>query len=129
MYHTTGLTRDQIVDLCARAQTVNDAARDDEKATWPPILGLFKSVVATLTYLRRNRVQAEIGEAFNVSQSTISRAIQAVTLLLGDVLARYVPTADELDEQTQYLVDGTLLPCCLGHRTQNCTPANTRPPA
>jgi Helix-turn-helix of DDE superfamily endonuclease len=27
-------------------------------------------VVVTLTYLRRNRVQAEIGEAFNVSQST-----------------------------------------------------------
>ena len=111
MYHTTGLTRDQIVDLCARAQTVNDASRDDKKTTWPPILGLFKSVVVTLTYLRRNRVQAEIGEAFNVSQSTISRAIQAVTLLLGDVLAQYVPTADELDEQTQYLVDGTLLPC------------------
>ena len=111
MYHTTGLTRDQIVDLCARAQAVNDAARDGDKVTWPPILGLFKSVVVTLTYLRRNRVQAEIGEAFNVSQSTISRAIQAVTLLLGDVLAGYVPTADELDEQTQYLVDGTLLPC------------------
>ncbi|MBV9163515.1 MAG: transposase family protein, partial [Pseudonocardiales bacterium] len=90
---------------------MNDAARDDEKATWPPILGLFKSVVVTLTYLRRNRVQAEIGEAFNVSQSTISRAIQAVTLLLSDVLAEYVPTADELDEQAQYLVDGTLLPC------------------
>src|SRR3954453_22910490 len=110
MYHTTGLTRDQIADLCARAQ-VHDAARNDKKATWPPILGLFKSVVVTLTYLRRNRVQAEIGEAFNVSQSTISRAIQAVTLLLGDVLAGYVPTADELDERTQYLVDGTLLPC------------------
>ena len=127
MYHTTGLTRDQIVDLRARAQTVNDAARDDEKATWPPILGLFKSVVVTLTYLRR--VQAEIGEAFNVSQSTISRAIQAVTLLLGKMLAEYVPTADELDEQTQYLVDGMLLPCWSWARTQSCTPANTRPPA
>ena len=115
------------MDLCARAQTVNDASRDDKKTTWPPILGLFKSVVVTLTYLRRNRVQAEIGEAFNVSQSTISRAIQAVTLLLGDVLARYVPTADELDEQTQCLVDGMLLPCwsC----TPNYIPANTRPSA
>ena len=99
------------MDLCARAQAVNDGARDGEKITWPPILGLFKSVVVTLTYLRRNRVQADIGEAFNVSQSTISRAIQAVTLLLGEALAGYVPTADELDEQTQYLVDGTLLPC------------------
>ena len=86
----------------------DDAARDDKKATWPPILGSFKSVVVTLTYLRRNRAQAEIGEAFNVSQSTISRAIQAVTPLLGDVLAEYVPTADELDAQTQYLVDGAV---------------------
>ena len=92
------------------------------------ILGLFKSVVVTLTCLRRNRAQAEIG-AFNVSQSTISRAIQAVTLLLGEVLAGYIPTADELDEQTQYLVDGMLLPCWSWARTQSCTPANTRPPA
>ena len=73
MYHTTGLTRDQIVDLCARAQTANDAARDDKKATWPPILGLFKSVMVTLTYLRRNRAQAEIGEAFNENRSQRGR--------------------------------------------------------
>lgn len=99
------------MNLCARAHAVNDTAQDGEKVTWPPILGLFKSVVVTLTYLRRNRVQAEIGEAFNVSQSTISRAIQAVTLLLGEVLVGYIPTADKLDAQTQYLVDGTLLPC------------------
>jgi len=111
MYHTTGLTRDQIVNLCARAHAVNDTAQDGEKVTWPPILGLFKSVVVTLTYLRRNRFKRKIGEAFNVSQSTISRAIQAVTLLLGEVLVGYIPTADKLDAQTQYLVDGTLLPC------------------
>src|SRR3954467_4267415 len=110
MYHTTGLTRDQIADLCARAQ-VHDAARNDKKATWPPILGLFKSVVVTLTYLRRNRVQAEIGEAFDVSQSTISRAIAALTGLVARAVRSYVPTADELDDRTQYLVDGTLLPC------------------
>lgn len=90
---------------------MNDAARDGEKATWPPIVGLFQSVVVTLTYLRGNRVKLKSGEAFNVSQSTISRAIKAVTLLLGDVLADYVPMADDVDAQTQYLVDGTLLPC------------------
>jgi hypothetical protein len=72
---------------------------------------LFKSVVVTLTYLRRNRVQAEIAETFEVSQPTISRAITTVTPLLGDVLGRYVPTADELDARTQYIVDGSLLPC------------------
>lgn len=40
------------------------ANRQEMGEAWPPILGLFKSVVVTLTYLRRNRVQAEIGEAF-----------------------------------------------------------------
>ncbi|MBV9013401.1 MAG: transposase family protein, partial [Pseudonocardiales bacterium] len=72
---------------------------------------MFKSVVVTLTYLRRNRVQAEIGETFGVSQFTISRAIAAITTLLGKALRPFVPTADELDDKTQYVVDGTLLPC------------------
>jgi hypothetical protein len=27
------------------------------------------------------------------------------------VLLEYVPTADDLDEEAQYFVDGTLLPC------------------
>jgi hypothetical protein len=111
MYHTTGLTGDEITELCAQAHAVNEAAPDSEKVKWPPILGLFKPVVVTLTYLRRNRVQAEIGESSGISQSTVSRAITALTPLLGKVLHKYVPTADELDEHTQYIVDGTLLPC------------------
>src|SRR6266542_5392839 len=109
MYHTTGLTKDEIVDLCARVTGVNRI--EDRAVKWPPILGLFKSVVVTLTYLRRNRVQAEIGESFGVSQPTISRAIKVTTPLIETALAGFVPTADELDEGTQYIVDGTLLPC------------------
>jgi hypothetical protein len=30
---------------------------------------------------------------------------------LGKILRKYVPTADELHDLTQYIVDGTLLPC------------------
>jgi len=82
-----------------------------EKRSWPPILGLFRSVVVALTYLRRNRVQAELAETYMVSQSTISRAVTGVTPLLGKVAEDYIPTADELDHRTQYVVDGTLLPC------------------
>ena len=67
--------------------------------------------MVTLTYLRRNRVQAEIGETFDVSQPAISRAITAITGLLERALRKYVPTADELDDRKQYVVDGTLLPC------------------
>ena len=67
-------------------------------------------MVITLTSLRRNRVQTQISESFEVSQSTASRAITALTPLLGKVLHTYVPTADELEENTHYIVDGTLLP-------------------
>ena len=90
---------------------VNEAAAESEKVTWPPILGLFTSVVVTLTYLRRNRIQAEIGESYKVSQSTVSRAVTALTPLLGATLAPYVPVAEDLSSQVHYIVDGTLLPC------------------
>lgn len=65
----------------------------------------------TLKYLRRNRVQAEVAEDYGVSQPTISRAISAITPLLVQALLAYVPTADDLDENAQHFVDGTLLPC------------------
>lgn len=90
---------------------INPAAADPADNRWPPSLGLFNSVVITLTYMRRNRVQEELAETYGTSQSTVSRAISAITLLIKKVLAPYVPTADELDGQCQYLVDGTLLPC------------------
>jgi Helix-turn-helix of DDE superfamily endonuclease len=129
MYHTTGFTRDQVDELCAQVRAANEVTAEPEKVTWPPILGLFKSVVVTLTYLRRNRVQAEIGEAFGVSQPTISRAITAMTPLLEEALRPFVPTADELDDKTQYVVDGTLLPCWSWASHPNCTRASTTLPA
>ena len=107
MYSTTGFSREDIVDLCAMIH----AEATDRRPPWPPILGLLKSVTVALTYMRRNRVQAELAETFGVSQPTISRAITRMTPLLGEVLRAYVPTADELDGRTQYIVDGTLLPC------------------
>jgi DDE superfamily endonuclease/Helix-turn-helix of DDE superfamily endonuclease len=108
MYNSTGFTRNEITDLCAmiRSEELEPGINH-----WPPILGLFRSVTVTLTYMRRNRVQAELAETYGVSQPTISRAITGVTPLLGKVLRDYVPTADDLDERTQYIVDGTLLPC------------------
>lgn len=108
MYHTTGFSREQITDLCVLLQ--QSSAREG-KRFWPPKLGLFKSVVVVLTYMRRNRVQVELAETFDVSQPTVSRAITGLTPVLGALLAEYVPTADDLDETAQYIVDGTLLPC------------------
>src|SRR5918997_6988867 len=108
MDHTTGFTKDEIVDLCVMVQSTE---LDPDVNHWAPILGLFKSVVVALAYLRRNRVQAELAESFGVSQSTISRAVTGLTPLLSSVLVDVVPTAEDLDPHTQYIVDGTLLPC------------------
>ncbi|HEY2261333.1 MAG TPA: transposase family protein, partial [Streptosporangiaceae bacterium] len=108
MHHTTGFDREEIIDLCIRINSVQPGAGSP---SWPPCLGLFKSVVAALTYMRHNRTQAEIGESFGVSQPTISRAISAVTPLVPEATREFVPTADDLDPDAQYILDGTLLPC------------------
>lgn len=112
MYHTTGFSKDEIVDLCAM---IHQAAPGKQDRSWPPILGLFRSVVVTLTYLRRNHVQAELAEYHGVSQPTISRAITALTPILANLLVDWVPVAEDLDPQGQYIVDGTLLPCWSWH--------------
>ena len=104
MHLTTGLSRDRIVELCELIHRHGG----DEGRNRPPVLGLFKSVVVTLAYLRRNRVQQELAETYGVSQPTISRAITAITPLLGESLADWVPTAEDLDDHTPYVVDGTV---------------------
>ena len=111
MYYTTGFSRCEIEDLCALILEFQSSAPPAERRNWPPILGLGNSLVVTLTYLRRNRVQWELAETYGVSQSTISRAITVITPLLARALARFVPIAEDLVAGRQYLVDGTLLPC------------------
>jgi hypothetical protein len=108
MYYTTGFTNAGITELCTRIEAHGFSP---SMRKWPPVLGLRGALKVTLTYLRRNRVQAEIAETFGVSQPTISRAISAITPMLMTVLLEYVPTADELDARGCYVVDGTLLPC------------------
>ena len=108
VHHTTGFDREEIIDLCIR---INSVQPGPGSPNWPPCLGLFKSVVATLTYMRHNRTQAEIGESLGVSQPTISRAISAITPIVPEATREFVPTADDLDPDAQYILDGTLLPC------------------
>ena len=81
MNHITGLARDEVIDLCV---LINSTDREPSALKWPPILGLFRSVMVTLTYMRHNRTQAEIGESFGVSQPTISRAIKVITPLIAE---------------------------------------------
>ena len=111
MYYTTGFSRREIEDLCGLITELRASVPEADRREWPPILGLGNSVVITLTYLRRNRVQWELAETYGVSQSTVSRAITTVTPLLARAWARYMPSAEELRPGRQYIVDGTLLPC------------------
>ena len=111
MYYTTGFSRCEIQDLCVLIEEIQYSIPEANRRDWPPILTLGNSVVITLTYLRRNRVQWELAETYGVSQATVSRAITSITPLLARALARYVPTAEELRSDRQYIVDGTLLPC------------------
>ena len=108
MYFTTGLDEDQLIDLCVRIASLD--VPDDEK-NWPDSLGLLNSVIATLKYKRHNATQAEIGEWFGVSQSTVSRAVSTTPPLKAKATQAFVPTAEDLDPDAQYFIDGTLLPC------------------
>src|SRR5256884_9338703 len=108
MYHTTGFTKAEITELCARIEARELPPR---MRRWPPVPGLRNALTVTLAYLRRNRVQAEIAENYGVSHPTISRAIAAITPLLAQALLGYVPTAGELDVGTCCIADGALLPC------------------
>ncbi len=108
MYHTTGFSKDQIVTLCAM---ITDKHGQGSRVGRKPALGLFKSVVVTLTYLRRNHVQQELAELHGRSQPTISRTIAKYTQILGELLTEWVPTVEDLDPAEQLIIDGTLLPC------------------
>ena len=112
MYLATGFTMDEIAGLC---DMVSATELEPGINHWPPVLGLFKSVVVALTYMRRNHVQAELAEYFGVSQPTISRAVTGMILIVGRMLTGHVPAAEDLDRSTQYIIDGTLLPCWSWH--------------
>jgi len=51
MYHTTGFSKDEIIDLCALVYANEENCNIEP---WPPPLGLYKSVVIALTYMRRS---------------------------------------------------------------------------
>jgi hypothetical protein len=108
VHHITGFSFDEIIDLCILISAI-DLGPDDPK--WPSIFGLFNSTLATLAYKRGNLGQAEIGEWLGTSQSTIHRAIKAITPLIPRALGNYIPKADDLAPEEQFILDGTLLPC------------------
>ena len=113
MYNSTGLADDQFDALYERLKAAirNSLKQDKKPVQIPTVLGIIGALEVTLKYLRRNRVQAELAESHSVPQSTISRAITAVTGLLADCLAEERPTLGQVPKDTALLIDGTLLPC------------------
>jgi len=109
MYHSTGFRRDEVVTLCS--MITDRFGSSPNRCGRRPVLGLFRSVTLTLCYLRRNRVQQDLADQFDVSQSTVSRAIAKYADILGDLLKDWTPAVDDLDPAEQLIIDGTLLPC------------------
>ena len=92
------------------------------------VLGLYKSVVIALTYMRRNRVQHELAETYKTSQPTISRANSRITSRLAVVLAR-----SSLRRRTSTGAPSTsttepCFPAGHGASTGSCIRASIRPP-
>ncbi len=112
MYHTTGLTHEQVEEVAA---AVHD--RHPELAITARSRGghhgltFFRRVHLAISYLKLNICQAALAEFFATSQSTVSRIITAFTAAVVDALGEHVPTGDDLDPGEQLIVDGTLLPC------------------
>lgn len=87
----------------------------------PRALTLMQAVEATVIYLRRNHVQESVGEFYEVSQSTVSRAISVLTPLVRAATSHLVPDDAQVTAAVAdriVLVDGTLAPVWSwrGHR-------------
>ena len=111
MKYTTGLPTPKFADLLIRL-------REEGVEGYPPSLGLRGSLKTALIRMRHNIVQAAIGEQLGVSQPTVSRAIGVMTEAIVRALKDMLLTAEEVPEDCDYVVDGTLFPCLdwHGHR-------------
>ena len=106
MEYTTGPPTAKFADLLTLIRL-----REEDVEGYPPSLGLRDSLRAVLIYMRHNVIQTVIGEQLGVSQSTISRAIGAVTDAIVRALKDVLLTAEEVPQGCDYVVDGTLFPC------------------
>jgi hypothetical protein len=106
---TTGLSAEQFTELCRLVQT--------ELGDWPsgrgrpPALSLRQAVRVTVMYAKNNVTEEFLAELFGVSQPTVSRRINQIEPVIGQLLAEYVPESSDVPEGIVVLIDGTLTPC------------------
>jgi transposase len=108
MYNITGFAKPELVELVAH---IFEYLRDHQIG-FPAHICLtpVRQIYVCLTYLRRNRTQADIAETEGVSQSTISRVVCEWTPILAAALACWVPTGEDIPGGVVLLVDGTFVP-------------------
>lgn len=87
----------------------------------PKTLSLAEAVAVACAYARQNITEEVLGEWWDVSQETISRAITTLTPLIRSATAEFVPTEEDAVEAVRgraCLVDGSITPCWSwrGHR-------------
>ena len=105
---TTRLARTVIQDLCHR---IHKKLNGDLPAAGSRRLGLYQSIRLVPASLRHNLEQQLLAELFDISQPTVSRVLTAWTPLVADTLADNIPTTDDLDPDTQLIIDGTPALC------------------
>lgn len=113
LHRTTGLNAEQFAELVKLVEAELEEPWDKPIGR-PRELDLVRAVAVTCGYLRQNLVEEVLGEIFDVSQSTVSRALRDLTELVEKALASFVPGAEEAAEAIKgrvCLLDGSLGPC------------------
>jgi DDE superfamily endonuclease len=86
----------------------------NKKTGRPKSCGLYEAVEIACMYIRQNVTEEFLGDLRNVSQSTVSRIVTELVLKVKEVLAEFVPTAEEAIELVSGrvgLVEGAITPC------------------
>jgi hypothetical protein len=109
----SGLDAEQLDELEQRVEQLLTKPWDRGTGR-PRELTLREALVVTSGYMRHNITEQVWADIFDVDQSTISRYITFLTLLIDQATAEFRPSAEEAAEATRgaiALVDGTLWPC------------------
>jgi transposase len=77
----------------------------------PRALSLGQAVKVTVMYYKNNATEEVLAELHEVSQPTISRAINRIEPVIANVLTPCVPDPQDVPDGLVVLVDGTLAPC------------------
>ncbi|MGH6654536.1 MAG: hypothetical protein ACRDVE_04945, partial [Actinocrinis sp.] len=117
---TSRLSEQELREIVARVDALLPEPWE-RRAGRKKALSLVYAVEAVVIYLRRNHVQDVLGEFYNVSQATISRAISLLAPLVRAATATEIPTAEQVRDRIAgriVLLDGALAPVWswAGHR-------------